>query len=345
MNRTKPAGNTPTVVDVAKHAQVSVATAARILSNSSYRVSQELAERVMAAATELGYVPNLAARNLRTGARTSIGVIMGSMISPYFGEIAEVITEEASMSGWVALISNAQRDPSLEIELCRRLWAQRVGGLVLAWGGVDLRTEDTTLPELLKRMQEAGISIASLAPRSFEVPTFSVDNEAVGVLIGQELVQASHRDVGLIFGTLNSVATDLRVRGLTRILAAAGGQCRVFKADYSSDEAAAATEALLRMNPRLTAFVADGDAVAAGVTRVLRLQDRSVPDDISLITIGDSHFARGLSPQLSTVDLQLVDSGRAAVRYLMSGSLTNPGQEGMSFQPRLIDRGSIRRLA
>src|SRR5690606_34745341 len=97
----------PTLADVAKKAGVSVSTAARALGTSRYRVHPGMKQMVLAAAEELGYVPNMLARSLRGGAPTTVGIVLGDILDPYYGEIASVITTQSeSAHSMLAIVCN-----------------------------------------------------------------------------------------------------------------------------------------------------------------------------------------------------------------------------------------------
>src|SRR5580698_1780675 len=93
-----PRRGSPTLVDVAREAGVSVSTAGRVLRDGGWPVDAELKQRVLAAADRLSYVPNLMARTLRAGRPALVGLVVGNMLDPYYGEIAEAITRHAEAS-------------------------------------------------------------------------------------------------------------------------------------------------------------------------------------------------------------------------------------------------------
>ena len=157
-------GVAPTLADVARTAGVSVSTAGRVLRDQGWPVEEGLKQRVLAAAAQLAYVPNVMARTLRGGAPAAVGLIVGNMLDPYYGEIAEIVTKHAEqMAGkMLVMVCNMQRDPALEIDYCRRLWEHRVAGLILAGGGFDQTTRHDELAELLARMERSGVTITTL---------------------------------------------------------------------------------------------------------------------------------------------------------------------------------------
>ncbi len=171
----------PTLADVASSAGVSVSTAGRVLRDEGWPVEESLKERVRVAADLLGYVPNVMARTLRAGAPAMVGLVIGNMLDPYYGEIAEAVTcHSEHTSRMLTMVCNMQRDPRLELDYCRRLWEHRVAGLVLAGGGFDQFTHHDELAALVEKMERGGVVVATLSPRDLDVPSFHVDNTEVG---------------------------------------------------------------------------------------------------------------------------------------------------------------------
>src|SRR6266540_3846639 len=102
------------LADVARRAGVSVATASRVASGSSYAVSPERFERVEKAILELGYTPNVLARALARDESLAIGVIVGDITDPYFGEVTRGIEDYARRAGYLTILCNADRNASVE---------------------------------------------------------------------------------------------------------------------------------------------------------------------------------------------------------------------------------------
>ncbi len=317
MNRQHdPSHRAKTLVDVAREAKVSVSTAARVLRNASYPVTAELRKRVLAAAAKLGYVPNLLARSLRGTETTYIGLIVGNMREPYFGEIAEAVTNEARLLPGLAIVSNMQRDPRLEIELCQQLWEHRVKGLILAGGSYDQETCKDELEELVSRMSRAGVIVTSLATRLPNTPTFTVDNESVGLCLSLSILQQGHREIGIIFGSPKSETTQARLNSLRSSLAAANPSTYEIYADFGGQGGGDAAETLITQHPQITALICGGDTLAVGAMQRLQLMGHRIPDDFSVIGLGNTSYSRLTAPQLSTVEVNVTQSARAAVRYI-----------------------------
>src|ERR1700735_1581040 len=150
----------PTLVDVAREAGVSVSTAGRVLRDGDWPVDAELKERVLAAADRLSYVPNLLARTLRAGRPALVGLVAGNMLDPYYGEIAEAVTRHAEAPHlMLAMVCNMQRAPLLELKYFRPSWEHRVAGLILAGGGFDQLTHRAELAAIIEQMKKSGVVV------------------------------------------------------------------------------------------------------------------------------------------------------------------------------------------
>lgn len=335
MSRTK-ASRAPTLADVARRAGVSVSTTARVLRNDDYPVTPELSERVRNAAAEVGYVPNILARSLRGGTPTTIGLIVGDMLDPFFGEVAEVVTTRAETAhSMVAIVCNMQRDPLLELKYCQQMWEHRVGGLILVGGGFDQWTHFDRFSDLIGQMIRAGVVVASLSPRGV-APAFCIDNEELGAGMAEVLVSHGHRRVGILLGSANNEATQGRLRGATRVLSRSGAGFHVVHAEYSAQSGAEAISAMLDNNPGITAAMVGSDAMAVGVLNRLAEMGISVPNDFSVVGAGNTLMARWSSPRLTTFDLALTQCGSAALDHIANRLHGLPTVEKQDFKVRFV---------
>lgn len=147
MSSNNPRRRDVTVADVAKAAQVSKAQAARALGNYG-AVSDDVRERVLAAAEELAYRPNELARSMNTGKSNTIGVVVGDIENPHFGLATRGITDTAKKAGFNVILINTDEDVSAEVDAVQVLLDKRVDGLIVAPAS-SLKTGH------LQRVQEA----------------------------------------------------------------------------------------------------------------------------------------------------------------------------------------------
>jgi LacI family transcriptional regulator len=313
------AAGVATLADVAAAAEVSISTAGRVLRGSSLPVATKVAERVREAATRLGYVPNVAARSLRGAQPRMVGLVVGDMLDPYYGEIAEVVTQAAeTRHGMLAIVCNMQRDPRLELKYCRQLWEHRVAGLILTGGGFDQHVCMDELSALTHGMQAAGVVVATLGPRFLEAPVFSPDNAQVGRAAARPLLAAGHRQIGIVTGPSRSETARQRLEGSLAALREQGASVEVRHADFTDESVAAAIAGLVGNNPGLTGILAGSDYMARVCMAWLAAHGLPVPARMSVVGIGNTPAARSV-PRLTSIDIQLAACSRAALEAIAAG--------------------------
>ncbi len=332
-----PVSRNATLVDVARVANVSVSTAARVLRNAEYPVDPKLKEQVEIAAKHVGYVPNLIARRLRGGGQQIVGLVVGNMMDAHYGVIAETVTSRAEVEhSTVAIVCNMQRDPLLEIKYCRKLLEYRVGGIILSGGGFDQWTYNAELAETIKELDRAGIVVASLMPRDLEVPVFSVDNEAVGRTMAEFVVAKGHTKVGVLLGPARNNMTRLRMQTMTGMLS---GNVVDFSITHIESTAQAGAEAAAQMiarNPDFTALIAGSDAIAFGAVTYLKEQGIDVPGRISVMGLGNTRLAQLSSPTLTTIETNFALAGQEALDFITRPKLADPSSAGMIIPHSLV---------
>src|ERR1700760_321691 len=105
----------PTLLDIAKAAHTSPSTVSRVLSggNEAKRISEKTRQRVLAAATKLGYRPNLLARSLRTRRSNTVALLVSDIANPFFGQIASLVEKSLHRHGYSLVLCNSAEDPQI----------------------------------------------------------------------------------------------------------------------------------------------------------------------------------------------------------------------------------------
>jgi LacI family transcriptional regulator len=332
----------PTLADVAMAAGVSVSTAGRVLRDQGWPVEESLKERVRTAAEQLGYVPNVMARTLRAGAPALIGLVIGNMLDPYYGEIAEAVTcYSETNSRMLTMVCNMQRDPQLELDYCRRLWEHRVAGLILAGGGFDQFSYHDELAQLVEKMERSGVVITTLSPRDLEVPSFHVDNVEVGRRAAREVIDSGHREIGILIGPVHNRVLTQRVAGITEICGVAGVAPHLAVTEFGASWVAPAITHMFEAHPNITAVIAASGVTSINVVRAVTATGRSVPNDISVIGIGGKAISEWASPRVTRVDLGLETCGRAALDHIVARVEGDRSAPDFNLDPVVIYGDSI----
>jgi LacI family transcriptional regulator, galactose operon repressor len=336
-----PRRGAPTLVDVARGAGVSVSTAGRVMRDGGWPVDPALRERVRETAAQLGYVPNILARTLRGSGPALVGLVAGNMLDPYYGEIAEAVTRHAEAAHpMMAMVCNMQRDPLLELKYCRQLWEHRVAGLILAGGGFDQITHRDELAVLTDQMIKSGVVVTLLSPRDLDAPQFCVDNRRVGEMAASELIRHGHRRVGIAIGRVQNLVRRQRLEAMITAFDAAGVRYTVLEPDQAEAPEAAISDALAA-NRDITGLVASTHMISMGIINELQRAGLSVPDDISVVAIGNAKLLEWSTPRLTHIDLKLESCGRAALDFIAARVSAQAREPGPMPEPRLVHGESV----
>jgi LacI family transcriptional regulator len=312
-----------TLAEVARRAGVSLATASRVISNSSYGVTKELKERVVAAAEELDYVPNAHAQALVQSRMSALGVIVQDVSDPYFSEVVRGIHKVADETGRLVTVCNTYRDLERELAYLRLLRAQRVEAIIIANSGLDEPEHSSKVAAQLGAFESSGGRV-SLIGRHF-IPGSAVvpDSRAGAQALGRELIRLGHRSFGVVSSPLRLGSTIDKLGGFRDVLKEQGlGLPRehIVEGDFSRVSGTRSIPALLDKVPDITAIVAFNDQMAVGVLAALRERGVLVPEEISVTGFNDTPIARDLTPALSTVRLPLVEMGVRATQLALRPS-------------------------
>lgn len=333
------------IVEVAKRAGVSVATASRVISNSDYPVSELTRQKVLEAATELNYVPNTLARNLRTQRSNLIAVLVGDNTDPYFAQITRGVEEVANESGYLTIICNTDRQTAKELKYLQALRDYRVDGVIFAGGGLNEPGYPQLLEKQIKIMQEQGANIITLSQHTLQVPSVQADNFNGAREMTKRLIELGHRQIAFVTGPANLLVANIRFQGYMAALTQAGLPIQpqlLLVGDFSRAGGEQAVQSLRFLPPeqRPTAIFAANDETAFGVMLGLHKFGWRVPQDISVCGFGDLPFAEMVVPALTTVHIDLRELGRSGALRLLDAIREQPVEKLHVLPTTIIERDS-----
>jgi LacI family transcriptional regulator len=308
------------IVDVAREARVSVATASRILSNSDYPVSPETRARVLEAARRLDYVPDAFARALVRRRTGIIALTVHDIADPYFAEIARAVEDACQADGYRALICSTDRDPDKEIRVIRSFRAFRPDGLILGGGCVEDPAHVENLRREIASLTVRGTRVVALSRHPTGVPMVRVDNVAVARAATEHVISLGHRRIACICGQPNFTTSTDRFEGYRQALAAHDipfDPNLVVVGWYTWEGGYQAARELLARGVDFSALVASTDIMAIGALVALREAGIDVPDRVSLVSMNDLPIASVVEPPLTAVSFRGRDLGALAVRLIL----------------------------
>jgi LacI family transcriptional regulator len=302
----------PRLIDVAETAGVSIATASRALAGTN-GVSEAMAERVRQIAAELGYVANVHARSLASGASSSVGLIVHEIGDPYFTEIASGVLGLAAERALAVQICHSGRDPRIELAQIRALVGNRVGSIIVAGSGHTDPSVEADARDQLAQFQADGGRVAMIGRHHVAADAVLPDNRAGGRTIAEHVVSLGHRRIAIASGAEALTTVADRLAGIREALPRRAGQPLLVEAEFTREGGTAAARQILDTAPDTTAILALNDAMAIGVLAVLRERGLACPGDVSVAGFDDVAVAAHLGPSLTTIRLPMEEFGRLAL--------------------------------
>lgn len=304
---------TVTIYDVAREAGVSMATVSRVVNNNP-NVKPQTRKKVFEAIERLGYRPNAVARGLASKKTTTVGVVIPDISNSIFAEVARGIEDIANMYHYNIILCNADKKKEKEIRVINTLLEKQVDGLVFMGGAVT----DEHIQAF--RTSTVPIVLCATTDESLQFPSVDIDHEGAAMDAVQELIRAGHQRIALIGGSLQDPSIGYaRYAGYKKALEQAGIPFReeyVRIGNYRYESGMETMEYFLELKERPTAVFAVTDEMAIGA--IHRIQDFGlrVPQDISVISVDNTHMAAMVRPQLTSVAQPMYDIGAVSMRLL-----------------------------
>ncbi|MGX1134259.1 LacI family transcriptional regulator [Streptomyces glaucescens] len=311
-----------TMADVARMAGVSPTTASFALSGrTDMRISDAARARVLEAAKELGYRPNVTARSLRTKSTQTIGFVSDQITTtPFAGDVIRGALEAARERDNLLFITEAGGDRAAESSLVHALLDRQVDAVIYA----AMSTRYITPPKELYGQRV--VLLNCLAP-GFDAPSVVPDELQAGRDAARALLAAGHtKGIWAIGGHLavpaspeGNIAGNERMRGMEEVLRAAGAHLDgVIECDWNTQDGYREVSALLAAGHRPRALVCLTDRLSMGAYQALGEAGLSVPGDVSVVSFDDQDIAAALRPALTTVKLPHARLGRLAVELILA---------------------------
>lgn len=302
-----------TIKDVAKAANVSVASVSRTL-NGSGTVTEETRQQVLAAARALRYIPHSGARSLSTSRTETIGVVLPDLYGEFFSELIRGIDTAARRRNLHLLVSSSHGDAG-EAAAAIRAMSGRVDGLIVMSPHVDASFLAENLPDTLP------IVLLNTHSTGHECSALAVDNYGGAAAMVQHLVEIGHRRIMMITGPSNNFESEERLRGfretMARLLPGSDGKdLSVLRGDFSEESGYRAGQQLRALKRLPDAVFAANDMMAIGCLFALGEGGLQVPRDLALVGFDDIPTARFITPPLTTVRVRMTDMGSRALECL-----------------------------
>jgi LacI family transcriptional regulator len=317
MSTDRDRATSPTISEVAAAAGVGRATVARTLGGYG-SVSAKTRERVLAAASELGYRPNALARSMTTGQTRTLGVVLADVGLPFFADVLRGLSDTARKAGYDVLVLSTDEDPAQEAAAIDVLINKRVDGIALApAGGRKAATEH--LEVLTER--NVPLVLVDRTVDAIDADAVVINNREASREAVMSFVERGHRRIGFVWGPVtNQPAADVaEMRRIIESALSTDGERLLGYLDalehaeidfdtslvthvYNNEhQAIRAVRGMLALSDPPTAILATETEALTGALHAMHDLNLQCPQDLSLIGFDDSSWASVMIPPMSVV--------------------------------------------
>jgi LacI family transcriptional regulator len=312
----------PTQYDVAQRAGVSQATVSHILNNSTtISIPEETRQRVLATMAELGYIPDRAARSLRTNKTYTIAAIIPDITNPFYPTFVRGIQDITKQNAYDLVIYNSDGILEEERQSLNSVKQNRVDGLIVV--PFHLREND---------LLETHIPVVQLIQKPAVLPALDslfIDNASAARKVVDHLIERGHTRIGMIAGEENTPPRQNRILGYQQAITDHHiplDEILIRGGDFTEKGGYETMQELLKLDPPVTAVFAANDLMAMGALTAIHEAGLRVPQDIAVAGIDDIPAAHLVTPSLTTITQFQQDIGRRAAEMLferLNGSETS----------------------
>ena len=323
-----------TIRDVARHADVSVASVSRVLNGTGV-VNESTRQRILQAIDVLRYVPHSGARSLSTSRTDTVGVILPDLFGEFFSELIRGMDVAARAHG-LHLIVSSSHDDADEASAAIRSMRGRVDGLIVLSPYLNAVSLTASLAG------RTPVLLMNGGAMDAERPSIVIDNRGGAITAVQHLLALGRRRIAHISGPSGNLEAEARLSGYAEALAGSGVIAQVLDGDFTQGSGYRAVSRMLAAGERPDAIFAGNDMMAVGA--VLALQEAGVrcPEDIAVVGFDDVPIAELVRPALTTLRIDIAGLGKRAMERLVA-MIQSPEAGDVASEivrPSLVVRGS-----
>ncbi|MFC0273331.1 LacI family DNA-binding transcriptional regulator [Metabacillus herbersteinensis] len=305
----------PTLYDVAKEANVSIATVSNVLNNKA-EASEETVKRVNQVIKQIGYSRNESARSLKRGESKLIGLIVPDN-NPFFTEILDGIQHECEYYDWQVVVATSEESEKRQNQLIDLLLAQQVSGIILA------PVSDTlSYPKISKKTP---IVLIDREVENVTLPVIKADNVDGCYKATKTLLRNGHKRIGLILASPGISTTVQRRHGYVEALNSQNIQIDEdliqFGGNYTGTKAQIdggyqAVMNMMKLTSPPTAIFATNHLLMIGALKALNELKLNIPKDMSFIGFDDHPWQEISTPKFTIVSQPAFEMGKQAIHAL-----------------------------
>ena len=311
--KTSRKSTSPTMVEVAEAAKVSIFTVSAVVNGTSH-VSDTLRARTESAIREIGYKRNGVARSLRLGRTKTVGVSVGDITNSFYTDVVSIIQRVLHKAGYATMLCCNDSSATIQEEQVALMRDRMVDGLIISPTGND--------KALRKVVSQADIPVVLIdrVLTGIECDFVVLENKAAVREAARYLIGLGHRRIGFISGMVDSFPGRERLAGYYTALDEAGlplDSSLVQLGTFPDDGAREAALKLLTGPSPPTAVLAVNNQAVLGLMKALRDLGMDCPRDISVAGFDDFPWADSFHPRLTTVAQPVHEIGEQSAKLLL----------------------------
>lgn len=321
------------ISDVAKHANVSVATVSRYLNKKGY-VGEKSRKAIELAIRELNYIPSEVARSLSTKQSDLIGLIIPDIKNPFFPELARAVEDTAFKNGYTVILCNSDEDFEKEEHYLQTLSKKYVAGIIL-----------TSIHERDINNVKIDIPVVALDRSiNLDIPAVTTNN-VKGALLGTSyLIEKGATNILLMSGPENIASSYERQKGFLLAIEDREVESHIIESPFEFEAAEEIAFEFLQEHPSINGIFASSDASAIGALKAAHRLKKRVPEELQIVGFDGIQIGNVVTPSLTTVGQNIYQLGQIATEMLIQQiegkSLEN---NFVLIDPELIERETTRK--
>jgi LacI family transcriptional regulator len=332
----------PTIKDIARVAGVSP-TAVSMALNDRPRISPETRKRILRIAKGLNYQPNFVARSLVMKRSHTLGVIITTILNPFYPELAKGIEDRALELGYNIILCSTNYDIRLEKYYINMLRNKGVDGIIFS----SVEVDDPNIRPLLQDRFPFVLVNRRIHHRIWDrkVDYIVLDNVSGGYMAMEHLYKLGHRRIGIVIGGLNISTAIERTEGAKKLLNDYGltfDSDLVIECHFSKELAYQATKKFVAMENPPTAIFAENDYMALGSREAILDSELRIPENMALVGFDDIVPAALRGVEITTISQKKYEMGSLAAKIVIdrirNGTASTVSQTIL--EPELIIRNS-----
>jgi LacI family transcriptional regulator len=301
------------IKDVAKEANVSVATVSRVI-NDIPLVNEETKQRVLDAIKKTGYKPNAIARSLKMQKTNTIGIMIPDITNPYYTQMVRGVEDVCNMYDYNIILCNTDFDVDKAIKYVNVFAEKQCDGIIYIGKNLDPRIKEKML------LTSSEIILGAVSDVDEDLHSVLIDNEQAAYELAMKFIELGHKKFALIFDEVNQFISEKRIKGIKKAFAENGIE---FVEKYNQHGTISVNSGykmmgnILDMDDCPDAVICFNDIMALGAIRRIEEEGISVPDDICVSGFNDYWISEWIKPSITTVAQPMYDIGAICSRILI----------------------------